>query len=76
MANELKTAAQVKAWFQANGIPIKAWAIENGYEPATVYSVLNDGKKCIRGEAHRVAVRLGMKPTPSDFPVVACGIEG
>ena len=43
------------------GISTKAWAEQHGLNPSTVYAVLNGQKKCLRGEAHRAAVLLGIK---------------
>jgi len=43
------------------GISAKDWAEQNGLTPSTVYAVLNGQKKCLRGEAHRAAVLLGIK---------------
>ncbi|MCF3193214.1 DNA-binding protein [Pseudomonas bubulae] len=39
----------------------KAWAEQHRFNPSTVYAVLNGQKKCLRGEAHRAAVLLGIK---------------
>ncbi|MGE8065564.1 DNA-binding protein [Pseudomonas sp. NPDC089569] len=43
------------------GITAKEWAEKNDLSPSTVYAVLNGQKKCLRGEAHRAAVLLGIK---------------
>ncbi|MDT3723194.1 DNA-binding protein [Pseudomonas oryzihabitans] len=43
------------------GLSAKGWALQNGLTPSTVYAVLNGQKKCLRGEAHRAAVLLGIK---------------
>lgn len=43
------------------GISVKDWAEQNNLHPSTVYAVLNGQKKCLRGEAHRAAVLLGIK---------------
>lgn len=43
------------------GISVKDFAIQNDLHPSTVYAVLNGQKKCLRGEAHRAAVLLGIK---------------
>lgn len=40
---------------------MQAFARENGVDPATTYQVLAGRKKGRRGEAHKVAVLLGMK---------------
>lgn len=43
------------------GITAKDWAEQHNLSPSTVYAVLNGQKKCLRGEAHRAAVLLGIK---------------
>lgn len=43
------------------GLSAKAWADKHQLSPSTVYAVLNGQKKCLRGEAHRAAVLLGIK---------------
>lgn len=46
---------------ERQGISIKDWAEQHELNPSTVYAVLNGQKKCLRGEAHRAAVLLGIK---------------
>ncbi|WP_183781146.1 DNA-binding protein [Pseudomonas sp. JAI115] len=43
------------------GITAKDWAEKNGFNISTVYAVLNGQQKCLRGDAHRAAVLLGIK---------------
>lgn len=43
------------------GLTAKEWAEQNDITLSTVYAVLNGQKKCLRGEAHRAAVLLGIK---------------
>ena len=43
------------------GLSAKEWAERNELSPSTVYAVLNGQQKCLRGEAHRAAVLLGIK---------------
>lgn len=43
------------------GISVDQWAKANGYTTATVKSVLYGSSKGLRGEAHRVAIALGIK---------------
>jgi gp16 family phage-associated protein len=45
----------------SQGISAKDWAKQHDLSPSTVYAVLNGQKKCLRGEAHRAAVLLGIK---------------
>ena len=50
-----------KAWLDHQGKSVQAFAREHGVDPATTYQVLAGRKKGRRGEAHKVAVLLGMK---------------
>lgn len=43
------------------GLTAKEWAEQHDITPSTVYAVLNGQQKCLRGEAHRAAVLLGIK---------------
>lgn len=57
------------------GLSAKQWAEQHGVSPSTVYAVLNGQKKCLRGEAHRAAVLLGIKEgvAPQDHPIADLG---
>lgn len=57
----IRTAAQAKAWLEQQGKSVQEFARENNLDPATTYQVLAGRKKGRRGEAHKVAVVLGMK---------------
>ncbi|MGR2709579.1 hypothetical protein B7453_09850 [Pseudomonas sp. IB20] len=46
---------------ELRGMSVKDFAIQYDLHPSTVYAVLNGQKKCLRGEAHRAAVLLGIK---------------
>ncbi|MDD0998851.1 DNA-binding protein [Pseudomonas sp. TNT2022 ID1044] len=43
------------------GLSTAEFAKRHNLNPSTVYAVLNGQKKCLRGEAHRAAVLLGIK---------------
>lgn len=45
-----------------NGDTIQAWSKRHGIHPSTVYEVLGGRNKCTRGDAHKAAVLLGIKP--------------
>lgn len=55
-------AAQVKAKFRQEGKTFTEWAAENGYSRHAVYRVLNGFDKGNYGQAHEIAVALGLKP--------------
>ena len=57
-------AKQLKAHFNAQGIPVSQWADENGFRRSDVYRVLNGYSPCKRGAFHEIAVKLGLKPDP------------
>jgi gp16 family phage-associated protein len=45
----------------SQGLSTADFAKRHNLNPSTVYAVLNGQKKCLRGEAHRAAVLLGIK---------------
>ena len=58
---QLRTKAEVLADFANKGISIRKWALANGLSPQVVHGVLK-GKYTARiGEAHKAAVKLGLK---------------
>jgi gp16 family phage-associated protein len=57
----VRTAEQVRAEFHRRGISIAEWARQHKVDQSTTYQVLYGTKKGRRGEAHRVAVLLGIK---------------
>ncbi len=61
MTRRLRTAPQARALFIAKGITITDFAHELGVHKQTVWEVLSGRIKCTHGDAHRVAVVLGMK---------------
>lgn len=63
---QLKTRAQFRQELAEKGISINAWARMHGYATANVSAILNDDEKnprfrCLRGEAHNIAVSMGIK---------------
>lgn len=61
MMHATRTPAQAKAWIESQGKSVKDYADENNIDLHTTYQVLAGTKKGKRGEAHRVAVLLGIK---------------
>lgn len=62
----LKNRQQIRAEFAANGVSYSAWARQRGYSPNMVIAIVNDDDrnprlKCLRGDAHNIAVELGLK---------------
>ncbi|MDK4198621.1 DNA-binding protein [Pseudomonas sp. HR1] len=52
---------EARARLEMQGMSVKDFAIQHQLNPSTVYAVINGQKKCLRGEAHRAAVLLGIK---------------
>lgn len=57
----LRTAEEVRQDLIRRGKGFSEWARENGFNPSAVRQMLSGRGKGLRGEAHRIAVRLGMK---------------
>lgn len=58
-------AAQVaaaRAAFYERGEDVASWARSHGFRPASVYRLLAGHSRARRGEAHLIAVALGLKP--------------
>ena len=56
-----KSIEQVKTEFQKKGISFSDWAKENNFSTELVYRVLNMNRLPIRGESHKIAVKLRIK---------------
>ena len=61
----LLTPTEVRQAFDEDGVSLADWAKTNGFAPGVVYAVLSGRVRGTRGEAHRVAVALGLRPQPS-----------
>lgn len=57
----LRTADDVRAELKRQGVSISQWAAANGFTTNLVFEVLAGRKKGIRGQAHNIAVKLGLK---------------
>jgi gp16 family phage-associated protein len=55
---------RVKAQFLAEGVSVAEWARANGFSTKLVYRVLSGDAKGTRGQAHKIAVALGLKSAP------------
>lgn len=63
---QVRTRQEVREDFARKGQSITAWAKSKGYTPNTAIAILSDDDKspkykCLRGEAHKIAVALGLK---------------
>ena len=57
----LRTPEEVRNDFARKGISIAQWSVANGFSSNLVFDVLSGRKKGIRGQCHRIAVKLGLK---------------
>lgn len=57
----LRTPDEIRVDFKRQGVSITAWALANGFSTNMVFEVLAGRKKCVRGQAHKIAVMLGLK---------------
>lgn len=62
----LKTRQQIRDDFARKGLSYTSWAKQNGYSQNVVIAIVNDDEanpkyKCLRGDAHNIAVQLGLK---------------
>jgi gp16 family phage-associated protein len=60
-AEPLRSAGQVRHEFEIRGLSVAAWARTHVYSSALVNQVLSGRKRCLRGQSHEIAVRLGLK---------------
>lgn len=57
----LRTAEEARDELKRQGVSISQWATANGFSTNLVFEVLGGRKKCLRGQAHNIAVKLGLK---------------
>lgn len=56
-----KSTSEVWEDLRQQGQSAREWALQHGFEPTLVYSVLSGSRKCLRGKSHEVAKALGLK---------------
>ena len=59
--DNLRTPEEIRREFAIRGIAVSSWAREMGFSPGLVHQVLAGRLRCVRGQAHQVAVLLGLK---------------
>ncbi|OTG96013.1 hypothetical protein B9T24_09695 [Acinetobacter sp. ANC 4654] len=57
----VKSIQQIKNEFHSKGITFSDWAKENNFSPELVYRVLKMNRVPVRGESHKIAIKLGIK---------------
>lgn len=65
-SRELRSLEEAQQWFRDRGKTVVDWAIERGFNPTLVYTVLQGRRKCLRGQSFRIAVALKLKSCPND----------
>lgn len=70
----IKTRAQFRQELAEKGLSANAWARQHGYSTASVSAILNDDERnprirCLRGEAHNIAVSMGLKRDARGTPM-------
>jgi gp16 family phage-associated protein len=68
-SQNLRTREEVRAWFDAQGLTVSAWARTKGFAVEQVYAVLAGRARGKRGECHRIAIELGIKARPNGEPL-------
>jgi gp16 family phage-associated protein len=59
-----KTAAEIKEEFRTKGMTLPQWSKQHGYPVRAVRGVLYGHNKGYFGQAHKIAVALGLKDSP------------
>lgn len=67
----LLSPKQAKAALERRGQSVAEWARQHDVDLATTYQVLDGKKKGKRGEAHKIAVLLGIKD--GEIPAAQAG---
>lgn len=73
--SHLKTPQALKKWFEDEGVVVTEWARAHGFRPEVIYALLNARTVGRRGEAHRAAIELGLKPRSRAAPHLPCAEE-
>lgn len=60
-AKKPRSLKEAREAFHRAGKSVKTWAQENGVSVALTYEVLAGKRKCLRGQSHKIAVKLGIK---------------
>ena len=60
-----------RAELRALGVNLRAWCRDRHLSYHAVRDVLRGRSKAVRGEAHRAAVLLGLKPDPATLKLTA-----
>lgn len=59
---------EVREEFRRHGVSVAKWADAKGFDPSLVKDVLAGRVKGLYGQAHEIAIALGLKPQPGRPP--------
>jgi len=76
MAYNAAALPGIRQAFEDTGVTVSEWASKHGFRRESVYAVLSGRSKARRGEAHRIAVALGLKSVPNVSPFVGADRSG
>jgi gp16 family phage-associated protein len=62
----IREPEEIRAWLDRHGVSVTQWARCHGLKPAVVAALLSGRTRGKRGAAHQAAIRLGLRPAPSD----------
>lgn len=62
---------QLRSAFEQAGVSVSDWAAAHGFRRENVYAVLSGRAKGRRGQSHRIAAALGLKPQGAALPWLA-----
>lgn len=62
----LHTPADVLREFHRKGITVAGWCREQGFSRSVVNALLHRGAPGLRGQSHKAAIALGLKPAPDN----------
>ncbi|MDR2092296.1 MAG: DNA-binding protein [Azoarcus sp.] len=71
------TPREARELFRRLGIVQAEWARRHGVSSVLTSEILRGRRKCLRGQSHKIAVLLGIKPSDGIFfPTIALNCEG
>lgn len=66
-----QTPPQARSWFNSHGISITDWCNHFQVDRYIVTDLMRGRIKGVRGESHRAAILLGLKPDPDTIKLAA-----
>lgn len=66
---KLNSRSDVRSWLRIHGLTVSQWAREKGFPLDTVYAVLSGRAAGHWGQAHEVAVALGLKQSANEVSI-------